>query len=90
MSTEQIGPTELADGQRSTVEAQLPWRFRRTSDGRPRSLAWVFYAILSGLGALALLSHPTEPGLWVLVALLALYTRYLYRGGRWVVFFWVW
>ncbi len=62
---------------------------RRTRDGRDRSLAWIFYALLSLFGAIALLSHLGVFSFWLAEALLLLYTRYLYRGGRWVVFFWI-
>jgi len=66
------------------------WMFTRTADGRRRSLAWVLYAVLSVFGAIALLSNPGTPAFWLVEAALVAYTRYLYRGGRWVVFFWVW
>ena len=71
--------------QQSTATAR--WMFTRTSDGRRRSLAWVFYAVLSLFGAIAVLSNPGVPGLWLGEAALVAYTRYLYRGGRWIVFF---
>jgi hypothetical protein len=87
MSTTHTEAKSAGDGYEGRVQ---PWRFRRTRHGRPRSLAWIVYAVLSLLGAIALLSNLGEFSFWVAEALLVLYTRYLYRGGRWVVFFFVW
>ena len=50
--------TVRAQEQGSQIGSPQPWRLRQTRDGRSRSLAWVFYALLSSLGAIVLLSQP--------------------------------
>lgn len=60
---------------------------RQTRDGRPRSVAWVVYTLLAALGAIAVLTNITHLSLWLGEMLLILYARYLYRGGRWVLWF---
>lgn len=59
-----------------------PWR---TAAGHRRSAAWIYYALIA-VGALILgFHHPV----FLLVAILAgLYSTYLFRGGRFVVWFW--
>jgi hypothetical protein len=53
---------------------------------RPRrSKAWLYYAVLAVLALIATFGHP----LMVFVVLgLGLYSRYLYRGGAVVIWFW--
>jgi len=60
---------------------------RRTADGRPRSVAWIFYGLLAVLGAIGLVTNLGHLAFWGVELLLILYTRYLYRGGRFVLFF---
>jgi hypothetical protein len=81
-------PTDLNTGTLHAPAAPR-WMFTRTADGPRRSLAWVFYAVLSLFGAIGLLSSAAAPAAWLVEAALIAYTGYLYRGGRWVVFFWV-
>lgn len=57
---------------------------RTTVDGRPRSVAWVFYAFLAAASMVAAFSNPI--GLLGLV-LFASYATYLFRGGRFVLWF---
>jgi hypothetical protein len=51
-----------------------------------RSKAWIYYALLSVL-SLASVASGAAAGL-IAAPLLALYSVYLYRGGRFVV--WIW
>jgi hypothetical protein len=53
---------------------------------RKRSVAWIYYSILTVVFLYA--GVAVSPGGFVLAVLLALYARYLYRGGRVVVWFW--
>jgi hypothetical protein len=59
-----------------------PWR---TATGQRRSAAWIYYAVIA-VGALILgFQHPA----FLLVAIIAgLYSTYLFRGGRFVIWFW--
>lgn len=57
-----------------------------TSEARPRSKAWVYYSILSGLSFVAVCTGVIA-GLAGTV-LFGLYAVYLYRGGRVVIWFW--
>jgi hypothetical protein len=50
-----------------------------------RSIAWLYYAILTILAVLGAFSNPV---MLIVAAPCALYSRYLYRGGRFVVWFW--
>jgi hypothetical protein len=51
-----------------------------------RSKAWVYYLILAVLSFIALCTG--QSGGLVGMALFGLYSLYLYRGGRIVVWFW--
>ena len=57
-----------------------------TTAEQPRSKAWVYYAILAFLGLIAVCTGQLV-GL-VGMLLFGLYARYLYRGGRVVIWFW--
>jgi hypothetical protein len=57
---------------------------RRTADGRPRSVAWVFYGLIAILG-LVLAVH--EPRLLLGTLMAGAYSVYLFRGGRFVIWF---
>ena len=52
---------------------------------RRRSIAWVFYLVLTVASLFAV--GPVGPQVLILTAILAAYTVYLYRGGRFVIFF---
>lgn len=60
---------------------------RTTADGRRRSVAWIYYAVLS---VLALIVGVSSAGFAMVLGalLLAAYAVYLFRGGRFVL--WVW
>jgi hypothetical protein len=51
-----------------------------------RSKAWIYYAIIAALSVVALVGGQLT-GLVVAVGASA-YSRYLYRGGRVVIWFW--
>jgi hypothetical protein len=52
---------------------------------RKRSLAWIYYTIIAIAGVVVAFSYPQT----LLVSLVAgAYALYLYRGGRWVIWFW--
>lgn len=52
---------------------------------RVRSRAWAYYAVIAVFGVIVAFSHPIT----LLVTLVAgIYSVYLYRGGRWVIWFW--
>jgi hypothetical protein len=55
-------------------------------DQRPRrrSKAWIFYAILT---AASVVSGFSDPRLFIATPFLGLYSRYLYRGGSFVIWF---
>jgi hypothetical protein len=59
------------------------------SAGRParprRRAAWIYYALIT---AGAIVGGFTNPDMFALAPLTALYARYLYRGGRFVIWFW--
>lgn len=57
-----------------------------TGTGRRRSKAWVYYSLLT-LGSLAAV-FAGHASMLVGVVLFGLYARYLYRGGRFVIWFW--
>ncbi len=52
---------------------------------RRRSIAWVWYSLLTLGAVLGAFSHPA---LVLVVPLLGLYALYLFRGGRFVIWFW--
>jgi hypothetical protein len=56
---------------------------------RRRSLAWIFYAVFAGLVAVGSLLKPDASTVLRLAAAvgIAMYARYLYRGGRVVIWF---
>lgn len=64
----------------------MPESLGSTQRERKRSVAWIYYTVIA---ALVLLTGVTvnANGLWVWL-LPALYARYLYRGGRIVVWLW--
>jgi 4-hydroxybenzoate polyprenyltransferase len=52
---------------------------------RKRSLAWIYYTIIAIAGIVVAFTYPPT----LLVSLVAgAYAAYLYRGGRWVIWFW--
>lgn len=53
---------------------------------RRRSKAWIFYGILAALGMVGSIASLTMSGL-LASALVGLYAWYLYRGGRFVIWF---
>lgn len=57
---------------------------QQRSPRRRHTVAAVFYLILTVVAVIAAFSNPQ---IWIAVILLAVYTTYLFRGGRWVVFF---
>lgn len=59
----------------------------RAAKTKRRSVAWVYYAILTVLCFIAVCSSGLFAGL-IVVALFGLYASYLYRGGRFVIWFW--
>lgn len=52
---------------------------------RSRSIAWIWYALLAIGAVIAGFSHPV---LFLVAMLFALYSRYLFRGGSFVI--WIW
>ncbi|MGA8744884.1 MAG: hypothetical protein WB507_03355 [Solirubrobacterales bacterium] len=57
-----------------------------TIEPKPRAKAWIYYVVLAGLSFIALCTGQLA-GLAGLV-LFGAYARYLYRGGRVVIWFW--
>lgn len=57
---------------------------RSTTDGRPRSVAWVFYTVLAVCALIAGFGHPA---MFLGAIGLGAYAWYLFRGGRFVVWF---
>jgi len=55
------------------------------SQRRKRSAAWVYYALIT-LGAVV--AGFSAPALFLFALFTGLYSSYLYRGGRFVVWFW--
>lgn len=53
---------------------------------RRRSIAWVYYAILAAVGLY--LGFDVNASLLIPGALCAMYSVYLFRGGRFVL--WIW
>lgn len=53
---------------------------------KSRSKAWIYYSVLSGLSFIAVFTGQIA-GL-AGTALFGLYAIYLYRGGRFVIWFW--
>jgi len=53
--------------------------------GKKRSLAWIYYGILT---VLAVGAGFLSPSAFLVAIPFAAYTTYLYRGGRWVL--WIW
>lgn len=51
---------------------------------RRHTVAAVVYLLLT---LFAVVAASSKPELWIAVILLGAYTTYLFRGGRWVVFF---
>lgn len=59
-----------------------PWR---TPEGHRRSVAWIYYALIAVGALIAGFQHPA----FLLAAVVAgLYSTYLFRGGRFVIWFW--
>jgi hypothetical protein len=59
-----------------------PWR---TPEGHRRSVAWIYYALIAVGALIASFQHPA----FLLAAIVAcLYSTYLFRGGRFVLWFW--
>lgn len=59
---------------------------RKTADGRKRSVAWVYYSIITVLLLIVAVSSVFAAVLPALVT--AAYSLYLYRGGRFVLWLW--
>jgi hypothetical protein len=53
---------------------------------KPHYFAGTFYVLLT-IGAVVLAAQSSSPKLLLIAAVTAAYSVYLYRGGRWVVFF---
>jgi hypothetical protein len=58
---------------------------RESKHGIKRSAVWLYYF---GIAVLATCLGFTHPASFVVAAVAAAYSAYLYRGGRWV--FWIW
>lgn len=58
---------------------------RTTADGRRRSLAWVYYSIIT---TLLVIGGFVAPVLFLCAVPAGLYAYYLFRGGRFVL--WIW
>jgi hypothetical protein len=56
------------------------------SGRRQRSKAWIYYSILAGASFITLCTG--RPVGLLGMALFGLYARYIYRGGRVVIWFW--
>jgi hypothetical protein len=59
---------------------------RQTADGHRRSVAWVYYAIITALLVVAGFSGVISALPCALAT--AAYSQYLFRGGRFVL--WIW
>jgi hypothetical protein len=59
---------------------------RTTADGRPRSAAWMYYAVISVLLVIGAFSG--LPSALLFAAVTGVYSVYLFRGGRYVL--WIW
>jgi hypothetical protein len=73
----------------STRPPMRPTERARGATARRRSTAWVLWALIALVAAVGAFAPPgprTLPALLV-AGLCALYARYLYRGGRVVLFF---
>ena len=58
---------------------------RRTADGRRRSVAWIYYALIALALVVAGFSAPVS---FLLALAIGAYSVYLFRGGRFVL--WIW
>jgi hypothetical protein len=54
---------------------------------RKRSKAWIYYTVITLLLLAATVAHPSLAAVGA-TTLVGLYARYLYRGGRIVI--WIW
>ena len=80
-TTLRAAPLSPAPTGRGSILAS-PWR---TPAGHRRSVAWIYYALIAVGGLILGLHHPA----FLLVAFVAgLYSTYLFRGGRFVIWFW--
>jgi hypothetical protein len=59
---------------------------RKTADGRKRSVAWLYYAVIAVVLVIFAVSTVLAALLPALLA--AAYSLYLYRGGRFVLWLW--
>ena len=59
---------------------------RTTAQGRKRSVAWVYYMIITVL--LIIVAVSTSAGALGGAAITGLYSFYLFRGGRFVLWLW--
>ena len=66
--------------------SNIPGDTRPVARARRRSTAWVYYAIIAVLGIVA--AGSSHGSTLVVTALAGLYSVYLFRGGRIVVWFW--
>ena len=58
---------------------------REAYDGTPRSVVWLYYAIISVVGLIVGFSHP---GGFLVAIAAGGYSFYVYQGGRWIL--WIW
>jgi hypothetical protein len=63
----------------------VPQSLTTRSEHRKRSRAWVYYALIT---VMAIAAGFNVPLLFLVVPVTGLYARYLYRGGRFVIWFW--
>lgn len=81
MHTPGVAPLPPGPTGRGSIFAS-PWR---TPAGQRRSAAWIYYALIALGGLILGFQHPA----FLLVAAIAgLYSTYLFRGGRFVIWFW--
>lgn len=75
-----IPPASAGPGRGSVLKS--PWR---TPAGHRRSVAWIYYALIA-IGGLILSAH--HPAFLLVTVITGLYSTYLFRGGRFVIWFW--
>ena len=80
-SVRNLAPSSPVEPRRGSVFTS-PWR---TPEGHRRSVAWIYYALIAVGALIASFQHPA----FLLAAIVAgLYSTYLFRGGRFVIWFW--
>lgn len=80
-STRNLAPSSPAGPKRGSV-LTAPWR---TTTGHRRSVAWIYYALITVVAVIVGFHHPET---LLVAAVTGLYSSYLFRGGSLVIWFW--